>query len=649
MANFHLDAPTTEYYDHKTPSHELEALINELEDTPEVAIDTETTGLVLWKDKPLYWSLAWGRRRMTLNVSVMSHFKKRVLNDASKRWILANAKYDQHILANVGCQLKGKLIDISVQHALLYEEKPHGLKDICQHLFQWRWNDFQDTFGKINAKQTAHQLILKAEQQNMALLAEYAANDAWGTYSAYGALQKQLRGATTHSLFRDIHPFIETLDDYFEKLEVPYTKVLWKYERNGIRVNVPYLESIRPQAEQEIDLLERAITKEAGYLINPNSTAQISDYFISKLKVKPLKMTKGGKTGVRKPSVNVEFLDHYAATIPMAAMLLRHRGLKKLHGTYITGLQDLCDPNGKLHTRFNQDVARTGRLSSSGPNLQNIPKADKDKWKLRGAFIPDDGYVLTVWDYEQLEMRLLAAASRDPGMCAVIHAGKDIHMGNAELIFGKPYDDYKNAKKTKGAVDKGELDMSAINDYILECLAERDAVKTIGFGIIYGMGPAKMAVALKISKEEAEDKIEQFNISLPAVAAFTEESILETEATGYAFTIMGRRRNVPEILSANMQERSKGERIAKNTPIQGSAADVVKMAQILIDQSGIEERTGFMPMLQVHDEIVGQTPIETSAAVLAEVQQWMEHPFIIDLDVPLAASAGSGANWLVAK
>lgn len=646
MPAWNISSPNTEYYDHNSTN--IESVVKEVCAQRELAIDSETTGLIVWKDIPLYWSLAFGNRRMTLNASVLPYFKE-AFEDEAKTWILANAKYDQHIFSNVGMTLKGRLLDICVQHALLYEERPHGLKDVCMHLFGWKWMDFTDTFGKINKLQSAEQLIRKAEATSMALLAEYAANDAWGTLQAKLELSRQLQAAPTHSLFRDIPPYIETLNDYFEKLEVPYTKVLWKYERNGILIDQQYLAEIKPVAEQQIEELEKAINKEAGFMMNPNSPAQIGDYFINKLQLKPLKMTKGGKTGIRKPSVDSGFLEHYEDTVPMAALLLKHRNLNKLYGTYITGLAEIADPAGRVHTRFNQDVARTGRLSSSAPNIQNIPKAEKDRWGLRKAFIPDPGYDMVVWDYEQLEMRLLAAASLDAGMCEVIRAGKDIHMGNAELIFGKPYDDYKLAKKTKRAVDYNELPASAITDYILECLAERDGVKTIGFGIIYGMGPNKMAISLGITKEEAEYKIQLFNQALPAVAAFTEEAINETEATGYAFTIMGRRRNVPEILSTNMMERSKGERIAKNTPIQGSAADVVKVAQILLDKSGIDIRYGFIPMLQVHDEIVGQVPKGCADEVIAEGKDWLEHPFCVDLAVPLATSGGSGPNWMVAK
>lgn len=641
MSQWNIESPTTEYYDHETPG--LDAVIREVIDTKEVAIDTETTGLVVWKDVPLYWSLAWGGRRMTLNVSALHKFKE-AFADPNKRWIFANAKYDAHILANVGVNIAGKLIDTCVMHALLYEERPHGLKDMNLHLFGWVWQDFQDTFGKINKTNTPSMIIGRAQAENFPLLCEYAANDSWGTLQVYNELRRQLQAAQTHSLFRD-HPLnIQYLWDLFDKIEVPYTKVLWHTERNGVLVNQEYLHSIAPTAIAEIEDLERSICKEAGRVINPGSTPQLAEYFFGQLQLKPLKMTKGGKSGVRKPSVDEGFLEHYAeADVPMAKMVLRHRQLKKLHGTYITGIQEKMDPHGRIHTRFNQDVARTGRLSSSDPNMQNIPKPENDKWKLRGAFVAAPGHKLIVADYEQLEMRLLACASLEPGMIEVIKKGWDIHMGNASMIFGMPYDEIKAAKKMK------EQNPAGLTDRMKECLAARAAAKDIGFGLIYGMGPDKLANSLGVTRPEAEAKIKQFKEAYPAAHAFTIEAVRETEETGYSFTILGRRRNVPEIASSRRDERMRGERIAVNTQIQGSAADVVKLAQILLFKSGIDYRFGARANLQVHDEIMHECPTETADAAELEIKDWMEHPFPFDLAVPLNVSISKADNWMQAK
>lgn len=646
MVQWNIDSPTTEYYDHQTPG--LESVIREVADTRKVALDTETTGLVLWKDVPLYWSLAFGNRRVALNVSALHKFKG-VFADPSKQWIFANAKYDTHILANVGVSLAGQLVDTQVMHALLYEEKPHGLKDMNLHLFGWQWQDFQDTFGKITKDNSPETIIRKAEAQDFPLLCEYAANDSWGTLKCYNELERQLQNAPTHSLFRGHPLYIETLWDLFSRIEVPYTKVLYNVERNGILVNQEYLQNIAPTAVAEIEDLERSICKEAGRMINPGSPTQLREYFFNQMQVKPTKMSKGGKTGVKNPSVDESFLKHYEDQIPMAKMVLRHRGLKKLHGTYIMGLQEHMDHHGRIHTRFNQDVARTGRLSSSSPNMQNLPLAENDKWKLRGAFIAAPDYELIVADYEQLEMRLLACASGEPNMIDVINRGWDIHMGNASMIFGIPYDEIKAARVTEKKVLTSVLPDSVMTARMHECLAARTAAKNIGFGLIYGMGPEKLANSLGITRGEAEMKISQFKKTYPAVDAFTQEAVEETARTGYAFTILGRRRNVTEISSYRHDERSRGERIAINTQIQGSAADVVKVAQILLFKSGIEQRFGAKQNLQVHDEIMHECPKETVREAKSEIQEWMEHPFPWDLAVPLSTSINNGTSWLSAK
>jgi len=646
MAEWNISTPTTEYYDHTSP--DLHKIVAEVADTPEVAIDTETTGLTVWRDVPLYWSLAWGTRRMTLNVSALPYFEE-VFRMPNKRWIFANAKYDTHILANVGVHIAGELADIQVQHALLYDDRSHSLKDINEELFGWRWADFQDTFGRITKKQSAEDRIRRAENENFPLLVEYAANDAWGTLQCYIELSKQLQNAPTHSLFRNSPPYIETLWDLYQKVEVPYTKVLWKNERNGVLIDEEYIAKIEPIARQEIQALEKAINREAGRVLNPNSTKQLQDYFFGKLQLQPLKMTKGGKSGVRNPSVDKGFLEHYAATVPMANHVLQHRSLTKLYGTYISGIKELMDPHGRIHTRYNQDVARTGRLSSADPNLQNIPKAEKDKWKLRGAFIAPKDRELIVADYEQLEMRLLACASLEPGMCEVIHKGWDIHMGNASMIFGYPYEEIKEAKRIEKEVKKGNLPENALTARMHECLIARDTVKTLGFALIYGMGPDKLARALKITRAEAEAKIVLFNDKYPAIEQYAQDAVRETMETGYAFTVLGRRRNLPQIASHRKDERMQAERQARNTPIQGSAADVVKMAQLVLDQLGLDVRYDCHSQMQVHDELMHECPKEGTEFLKAEIKMFMECPFSEHLAVPLAVDAGSGHSWLEAK
>lgn len=647
MAQWNIDTPPTEYYD--CQSRGLDKVVREVIALPEVAIDTETTGLNTWQDVPLYWSLAWDKRRMTLNASALPYFAE-AFADPYKKWIFANAKYDAHILANLNVQIAGKLVDTQVQHSLLYEERSHRLKDMSLHLFDWRWMDFQDTFGKITKEHTPTDLIKKVELENFALLVEYASNDAWGTWQIYKELNKQLQNAVTYSLFRDIPPHIETLYDLFTKVEIPYTKVLWKNERNGVSIDEAYLARMAPQAEQELTELEREIDREVNGHINPRSTAQLRDIFFNKLNVKPLKNTKGGKSGTKVGSINEDFLNYYKDDIPLANLLAQHRKLSKLHGTYIVGLSKILDPNKRVHTTFNQDIARTGRLSSKEPNLQNIPKPENDKWNLRKAFIASPGNVLIVGDYEQLEMRILACASFDRTMIDMINSGKDFHMGTASRLFGIVYDEIVESKKIGKAVKKYKtLPESALTPRVKECLFAREVAKTVGFGLVYGLGERSTAKQLKISREEAAEKIKQFKELMPRAEEFKHETIAETIKTGYAFTILGRRRNVPQILSNRNDERAQGERIAVNTPIQGSAADVVKMAQIQLDKVGLDKRFGCHSLMQVHDELVHECPAEVAEEARLEIKDCMEHPFTINLAVPLSVDINIGNNWHKAK
>lgn len=642
--SWNIESPTAEYYDHESKG--LESLVKEIIDTPEVAIDTETTGLVIWKDLPLYWSLGWGERRATLNVSALHYFKE-AFEDADKRWIFANAKYDAHILANVGINIAGSLIDTQVMHSLLYDDHKHNLKYMCKHLLDWTWSDFQDTFGKIGKKQSAEELIKKAERENFGLLVEYAANDSWGTWQVYLELQKQLENAATYSLFTDDQPGIHTLWDLFDKIERRYTKVLWKTERRGILINQEYLEQIEPIARKELQSIEKAIAKKVGKAINPNSPAQLRDYFFGTLGMKATKMTDGGKTGNKQPALGakeLEKIDH-----PVAELVMNHRRLKKLYGTYITGISALLDPHGRIHTTLNQDIARTGRLSSKNPNLQNIPNPEKDKWNLRNAFITTKGWSMPVADYSQLEMRLLACASNEASMIEIIKKGWDIHIGNASLIFGHPYEDIKEAKKISKSVELHELPASALTALMKEYLAARGAAKTIGFGLIYGMGVKKMAKDLNLTQKAAKEKMNKFMKTYPAVGQFKEEAIRESQDTGYTFTILGRRRNNANINSHHGGDRSLAERIAVNTQIQGSAADVVKMAQIRLDDAKLDERFDCHSILQVHDEVALECPDEAVPEVMPEIVGWMMHPFSRDLAVELAVDINAGKTWHESK
>ena len=626
--------PDAEFYTADDPR--LGQVIREVEAQPIVAIDTETTGLVVWKDLPLFFSLSWGNRRMCFPADALQKFKH-IFDDPEKKWVLANAKYDNHILANVGCDLKGLLYDTQVMHALLYDEHPHGLDYMGKQLLGWEWKDMFAEWDKRKMPNVGD-FIMDLFARDPTKLTEYASNDAYGTFQIFLTLKRDLENANTYSLYPDKY---RTMWDYFAKIEVPFTKVLWKCERNGALIDVPYLDDIAKKAGIDLDAVEREATKIVGRPINLNSRVQLSDYFFKELKLRPLSLSKGGKKGIKVPQVNFDFLEHYASTVPFAKLMLKYNDLSKLKGTYADGLPQFLDRHNRIHTRFNQDVARTGRLSSSSPNLQNIPNAENDVWQIRAAFIAPPGQVLIDFDYSALEMRLLAAASMEPGMVQAFKDGLDPHSFNASDTFNLPYKDIVAAKK------KAKKDLT---DYDKRCVKARSDVKTtVGFGVLYGMKEKSLALRLGCTEREAVDLIERFMARNPSVAQFMDEAIEETRRTGYAYTILGRRRYLPEILSPNRNERGGAERQAGNLPIQGSAADAAKMAMILIDEADLESRYGSRMILQIHDEIISECPEETADEAMAEIQMWMEHPFPSDLVVELKTEGKKAKNWADAK
>ena len=811
--SWNIDTPPAQYLGHQTSGEEIQRVIREVYYTPLVAIDTETTGLVKWQDVPLYFSLAWGNQRATLHADLLPYFAP-CFDNPDTTWILANAKYDMHILANYGHHLVGKWHCVQVMHSLLFDDKPHRLKFIAQHLLNWTWGSFEDQFGKISATQSPKELIERAERENMALLIEYAANDAWGTLKVYLALKEMLEREKTFSLFRREPPHIETLWDLFSKVESPFTKVLWKMERRGIKINRQRFLDARPEAEKKVADIERKIVELSGRKINPNSPAQVAAYAES-TGLQPLKYTKGGKTGVRKGSWDSKTLEHYKHDNPVFGLLIEHREYSKLLGTYIIGLNEIVEPGtDRIHANFNQDVARcmpagqlvltnrgylpvedvsigdlviahtglpravietskhpptpiyrvtldnglvlrttgnheyktptgwkradalipadtvvtharpevfepikdwpgfgahatfhtatvisieieppeptygltvdvdhshvtggivthnTGRLSSSEPNLQNIPKPENDEWHLRDAFITEPGWTLLCADYSQLEMRLLAAAAQEQPMVDIFLRGWDIHAGNAALMFDGHYDDINESKdllkalkkcitpeetidaaesKLPGVSARATDKQMSLDAYLRLCAFYRGAAKSIGFGLNYGMGPGKLAGQIGCSMNEAKDKIAQYKATYPAVERFMAEAVEEGKKYGFAFTILGRRRNIPMIASSNKGEQALGERLAVNTIIQGSAADVTRLAQTHIDVVGLDRIYNCHNVLQVHDELVYEVPDENAEACLHEIEDLMAHPFSRDLLCPLIAECGKGRSWEQAK
>lgn len=696
---WNIALPDAQWY---TPGDErMDGLVREVRDQDVVAIDSETTGLKVWKDGVLFWSLAWGPHRRVCMPSDTIPFFHESFADETKRWIFANAKFDMHMFANggkpvmidqkvviggaPGIEFAGECVDTAVMHALLYEEESHSLKDMAKQILGWRWTDFMDTFkpqmvpdpsqkpkllkttGQYSTptrRETIQEMLIRCYVEDLPRLVDYASNDAYGTLRLYEKLKLELEETSVYSLYPE---WLPTMAHIFFLTEVPFTKVLWRCERNGVYVNREYLQTLRVPMWAEHETLRREMVQLSGDpTFNPNSVEQLREYFLVKEGLRPLMMTKGGKSGVRQASIDKGFLEHYEHDSRMAAAVLRDRKLTKLIGTYIDGADEHIDTQGRIHTRFNQDIARTGRLSSSDPNLQNIPTPEKDKFQLRGAFQATPGNVLIVGDYEQLEMRLLACATvtdENPEgakeMIQIFLDGKDIHMGNAEMVFGPlikrehgwdlTYDFLKEAKKVDGQVKAGKLPAEARTARHMIALEKRNQIKAIGFGLNYGMKENKLARQLGISKEEAKALIESYLNTYPAVSEFYKTAIEETKTTGFSFTLLGRRRFHPAIHSGNSLDRWSEERKCVNLQIQGTAADAVRLAMIKVSKARLDLKYGCHMLLQIHDELMFECPEATAEAARDEIKELMEHPFRTDLKVPLNISIGIGPAWNKAK
>lgn len=646
MAGLKLGLPSAEYVDRTSP--ELGAIVREVKAEKRVAIDTETTGLVRWRDYPLFWSLAWGNRRLCLNVDCLPAFGA-CFDDPDKEWIFQNAKYDMHMLSNVGVELKGKILDIRVMHCLLYEELEHNLGFMAKQLLGWTWKDGMEDWDKRampNVGDYWRWLFANDPQK----LIQYASFDAYGTLELYKILKKELEAAWCHSLYPKEYG---NLWDIFYKTEVPFTRVLWTCERNGLFVDKSYLKTKEVPAQKMANELRKQLTTiyqsyKPGKLFNPNSVLQVRDWFFEYEKRKPLRMTKPGKkTGVKNPSADKAFLDDIKGESEMARLLLEFRRIDKTLGTYIIGLQnsEAIDPDGIIHPQFNQDVARTGRLSSEDPNAQNIGNPEKDTFQVRGAFQsrPWEDETLICADQAQLEMRLLAAAAGEKDMIQIFNNGWDIHIGNAAMVFNVPYEDIKAAKKKSGHKE------AVLSDYEKTLLEYRRRIKNIGFGLNYGMKERKLAADLGITIQEAEGLIKKYMDRYPAVQHFYKESVENARQYGYAFTLLGRRRYLPELQSSNEMDRWTAERQATNLEIQGTAADVMKLAMIHIHDANLEKRFGCYMALQVHDELVFRCQNSYLEEAKKEVREMMEHPLPTELAVPLIVSMDTANNWAAAK
>jgi DNA polymerase-1 len=625
---------------------QAEKALKILRGTPEkptrvIAVDTETTGLSRHSDYAVIISISSGWNRFAIWPEAFYYFVD-LLEDPEIKLIMWNANFDTPMLRNVGIDLYRhcspthyRVYDAMIMHALSYDDRPHSLKYAAKEYHGIHMVEFSQVFP--DYKTRGADTLLDPENEDK--VAHYAGLDALATLLLFQSLRPELLATNTGN------KYYPTLWDYFIKTEVPFTRVLYECERTGIPLDKEALSEMAPRVDRELTGLMRWFARHTGRIdFNPNSAAHLGDLFFTKLGHEVPSYTATGQ-----PQVQQKWLQKIAANGDrFAAKVLDFKDLNKKAGTYIRGLVKLLADDGCIHTTFNQAGARTGRLSSKDPNLQNQPPY------IRSAYVAPPGMKLFARDYSQLEMRILAHFSRDEALVNAINEGKDVHSTCAAMMFGTPYEDIMAARGRDDEIDaakKAGEPFAPLTPYEEKCLKQRKAAKAINFGLVYGMGAQKLAIELRIPVEEAKSHIAAYFEAFPGIKAHFHREINKAYKTGTCSTLMGRIRQVPGILSVLRGDVATAERRIKNTPIQGTGADITKLAMIRIYEDDVLRRMGYRMVLNVHDEIVGLVPeeLEHNEEFNNRFQDLMEHPLPFDLVVPLETTGKYGVNWLETK
>ncbi len=507
-----------------------------------------------------------------------------------------NVKYDLLVLSRAGVEVRGVDFDTMIASYVVNPSlRQHNLDALALTYFNYQKIPTKELIG-VGKKQISMAEVPIEE------VSRYACEDADYTQRLRHVLEPMLIQYDLKKLFDDV--------------EMPLVQVLMEMERNGVSLDVPLLEKMSRELSQRLDELIENIYQLAGQRFNINSTKQLADILFKKLGLPVKKKTKTG------PSTDVDVLEELAKEHQLPRELLEYRQLSKLKSTYVDALPRLINPEtGRVHTSYNQTVAATGRLSSSDPNLQNIPIRTELGRKIREAFIPaDDRHVILDADYSQIELRIMAHLSQDPMLIKAFQEGKDIHRETAALVFKVPPEEVTDEMRRRA--------------------------KEVNFGIMYGMGAYGLASRLEISQEEAEMFIINYFASYPKIQEFMMETQEFARKNGYVTTLLNRRRYLPDIHSDNRRVREFAERNAINTPIQGTAADLIKVAMINIFRRIKAERLASKMIMQVHDELVFEVPIDEVDRMKELVRHEMEQA--IELSVPIKVDVGVGRNWLEA-
>ena len=508
-----------------------------------------------------------------------------------------NIKFDYKILKLYGISVEGLLFDTMIAHYLLNPDGRHVMEYLSEMYLNYKPISLESLVGKKGKNQTSLRSISLTEQT------EYASEDADLAFRLYQVFAPQLK--------------IENLEDLFFKVEMPLMKVLAKMELEGIALDKEWLAQESIDLENDLRQLEKTIFELSGEEFNMNSPKQLGEVLFEKMQLDPkAKKTKSGQyaTGediLQKLSSKHEIIQH----------ILEYRTYQKLKSTYVDALPLQIDKDDhRVHTNFSQTTAATGRLSSLNPNLQNIPIRTLRGQQIRGAFVANPGNKLIAADYSQIELRLIAAISEEENMIKAFQDGEDIHASTASKLFDVPLEE---VTKT-----------------------QRSQAKTVNFGILYGQGAFGLAEQTGLSRKEAKEMIESYFETYPKLKKYMANQVVKAQEMGYVETILNRKRHLKDINSANFVVKAHAERNAVNAPIQGSAADVIKLAMIKIDEQLTEKNLKTKMLLQVHDELVFEAPEEELQVVTALIKKEMESAY--ETTVPLLVEVGVGDNWLEA-
>ncbi|WP_099225898.1 DNA polymerase I, partial [Flavobacterium psychrophilum] len=598
---------TEHFYQSIEGDFAVKLLLQNLLNQTSVCFDTETTGIDALNAQLVGMSFSFEKGKAFYvpfpenqeDAQVLADKFKPFFESESIEKIGQNIKYDLKILSHYGVQIKGKLFDTMIAHYLINPDMRHNMDVLSETYLKYSPKSIEDLIGKKGKNQKSMRDVSLEE------IKEYAAEDADITYQLKQNFSPILDKAETKKLF--------------EEIEIPLIPVLAAMELEGINLDVPFLKSMSAEMALESNALEQKIYETAGEKFNLASPKQLGDVLFDKMKIGGAKQKKT-KTG--QYATGEEILSYLANDNPIVKDILEWRQMVKLQSTYIDALPNQVDKKtGRVHTDYMQTVAATGRLSSNNPNLQNIPVRTERGRLIRKAFIPrNENYTLISADYSQIELRIIAALSGEENMIAAFQNNQDIHKSTAAKVFNV-----------------------ALEDVTKE---QRSNAKTVNFGIIYGVSAFGLSNQTSLSRKESAELIDAYYATYPKLKSYMSNQVDFARENGYVQTVLGRRRYLKDINSANMMVKSGAERNAVNAPIQGSAADIIKIAMINIHKKLTQENWQSKMLLQVHDELVFDVHNSELEKIQPMIKYEMENAFKID--VPLDVEIGIGKNWLEA-